>query len=355
MSAATPRPRVAFSCDAGLQMGLGHVVRCLALARELRGRGCEVAMLAPLGGLGWPAAELARSGIMHVETPAGDAGAIVRHCRQRRVDVLVLDSYLVSPDAIAQLAAEDPVLAVVDDEAGRPLPVDVVVNQSPVAEGLFYTTRTDTARLLGPSYALLRPEFRAARRRRGAAAVKLSSPLRALVLLGGTDVGGRTPALVRALLGTGLPLDVRAVCSSQEAREGVLASRPGAGQRVEALEPVADVVGLMEDSDIAVSAAGSTCWELACLGLPTALLVVADNQRRTADWLVRHDLVLGLGENRDLSVDAAADALRGWLLDDRSLTAMASRWSALVDGCGAERVASAVLRRRAQGSAPPGR
>ena len=100
-----------------------------------------------------------------------------------------------------------------------------------------------------------------------------------------------------------------------------------------------DIPGLMAWADVAISGAGSTCWELAFMGLPAAVLVLADNQRGIAAGLAEYGTAINLGEAAEATDAQIADALCS-LLGDRGLRARMSRkGKGLIDGRGAERVA----------------
>src|SRR5437867_2006975 len=174
MSAISAGSRIAFVTEGGPDVGLGHLSRCVALARAAAADGarasflvCEDAQVASL-------LRDVHAEVLRVPWQVDPARAL-RTLSGLAPDAIVVDSYAASSDFLASLRRVAQVVAV-DDMADRPLPVDVVVNGGAGAEGLPYGHRPDTIFLLGPPYALLDPSYAAApgraardraRRRRG--------------------------------------------------------------------------------------------------------------------------------------------------------------------------------------------
>jgi spore coat polysaccharide biosynthesis predicted glycosyltransferase SpsG len=102
---------------------------------------------------------------------------------------------------------------------------------------------------------------------------------------------------------------------------------------------------LMSWADIAVTGAGSTCWELACLGVPALSLVIAENQRSIAEELGAAGIVVNLGWHADVAVERIATSVDGLVYSSFRRLRMSQQGRALVDGKGAARVASVLSQR----------
>src|SRR5262245_33293704 len=153
--------RVAFLTHGGATVGLGHIRRCLALARGLAERGADPTFLvSPGAGLG-PVVKAAR---VDVAATAWEdsAPAAVNAVRVTGATTAVVDTYTATPPLFDALRAAVGRLVAIDDTADRPLPVDVVINGGLGAETLKYRASPDTMLLLGTKYALLEPEFASA-------------------------------------------------------------------------------------------------------------------------------------------------------------------------------------------------
>jgi UDP-2,4-diacetamido-2,4,6-trideoxy-beta-L-altropyranose hydrolase len=345
---STAPARILCFADAGPQVGGGHVMRCLTLARALAERGAECAFVesraaAPiLRRFGWPAQTL----LAMVATE--DVEALVAHARDFadhfRPDVIVVDHYGVGADEQATLRADGRKLAVIDDLADRAHACDLIVDpgfgrRREAYDGL---VPEGTERLVGPSYALVRPEFPDARPRALSRRAKHGPVRRGLVSLGLTDVGGVTARVVEALapiLGDArLDIVVGSEAPSLPALEAVVEE----DRRLHLWIDSAEMGSLMADADIAVGAGGSSTWERAAVGLPAVTLALAPNQAPMLGRLAAAGYTLAIDAGPGLAgrlAEAwgrlAADPALRWRLAERS--------SELCDGHGAARVAEAVL------------
>jgi spore coat polysaccharide biosynthesis predicted glycosyltransferase SpsG len=231
----------------------------------------------------------------------------------------------------------------IDDIAQHPFPVDVLLNQNVDAERLAYEVLPETTMLLGPGYALLGARYRAAR---PAAPPLRERAQRVLVSFGGTDAAGAMGLVLEALerlAGRRLDVDVVAGAASPHARK-LAAQADASRHEVRVQQDLADLVDVMRSADVFIGAGGSTTWEACCLGLPLALLPIADNQLGLVAELERREIALNLGRATNADPAVLAERLGDWLDDDAgTLAAQAERAWRLVDGRGAERVVEQLL------------
>ncbi|MGI5284102.1 PseG/SpsG family protein [Nonomuraea polychroma] len=317
--------RVGFRCDAGVGRGVGHLVRCVALAEELRTRGVDVVFVGAVRGSAWARAQLRDRGLPLVAAP-DEPVRLAELARKLRLDAVVLDSYDLPAETGAVLRdAGLAVLAIVD---GDPLgqAADLYLDQNLGAERRpFHAGR----RLAGADYVLLRDSVRRCRRAsrelRGARAVP-----RVLCFFGGTDSAGVVPAWAEALVATGVPFEGTVISPAPFA----------GGDAITAMPPTDRLPELMARADLVVTAAGSAVWELLHLGVPTALTWVADNQLIGYEELVGRGVAAGLG---DKPGEQAVGTLARLLADPAARAEHGRRGSGLVDGKGRERVADALL------------
>lgn len=337
-------PRILFIPDAGPAVGGGHVMRGLTLAQALGEAGAACAVLAT------PAArvvlETFGDGIARIDVAASGPGDLVetaaRHART--FDAVVIDHYGLSAADHRAIAAGKPTL-VIDDLADRPLAADLVLDSGPTRQPADYDglVAPETALLLGPRNAPVRPAFPALREAALARRAQAPPVRRILVSLGLTDVGAITgrvvdlmlpltgPAILDVVLGSGAP--------SLPALRALAARAPTLALHVDSQ----DMPRLTLEADLAVGAGGSSSWERCVLGLPTLLLVLADNQRQASQALAAADAVLAL-EVAAPDFDAAFTAALARLLAQPRLRDRLSTASAAVcDGRGAARVADRFL------------
>lgn len=352
--------KVAFRADASLAIGTGHVMRCLTLADALRVRGVQSVFLCrdhvghlhqvvqdrgyPLLSLGGvsttPPAEASYAQWLGVDSQR-DADDTRTRLAGLSVDWLVVDHYGLDATWEHSLQSTCSRIMAVDDLANRDHAVDALLDQNLGKTAADYAARvSQTCKLLlGPRYALLRPEF-AALRAKSLSRRDQGHLRRLLITMGGVDLHNATGAVLDALhaWGPSANLEVTVVMGpSAPWRDTVIQQARHLPFPTEVLVNVQGMGNLMCDADLVIGAAGSTAWERCCLGLPTLQLVLANNQRPIADAL-SHAGAAHLLERTELtaSLGAVMDLL---MQDPARLLRMSSAASMLVDGLGTERVA----------------
>ena len=352
--------KVAFRTDASLTIGTGHVMRCLTLADALRTHGAQSVFLCRdhVGHLhqviqdrGYPLLSL--GGVSMASTARGsytqwlgvelqrDADDARSRLADLSVDWLIIDHYGLDAAWEHSLRATCGRIMAVDDLANRDHTVDVLLDQNLGKTEADYAARVPTScrLLLGPGYALLRPEF-AALKAKSLSRRDQGRLRRLLITMGGVDQHNATGAVLDALCvwAPSTNLEVKVVIgASAPWRDQIIQQARHLPFPTEVLVNVQGMGDLMCDADLAIGAAGSTAWERCCLGLPTLQLVLADNQRPIADalslagaayMLERTNLIMSLGK-----------ALDQFMQDPSHLLGMSSAAAKLVDGLGSERVA----------------
>lgn len=343
-------PRILFIANAGPEIGGGHVMRSITLARALAARGAICAMAASpevAAILDQFAPELAREEATSL-SPDDLADALTG----ADFEAIVFDHYGLDRDDHVALAHGRPAL-VLDDLANRPLGGDMIVDSGPARSPTDYALLVEDGvrLLLGPAYAPVRPEFADLR---DAALARRGGPVRRVLLaLGLTDPGGLTSRIVdrlRLRLGD-LALDVVIGGSApgQKALMRVAAHDPRLSIHVD----TPHMGQLIAEADIGIGAAGSTTWERCVLGLPQAILIVAENQRPAAQALADRGAALVIDAGAD-HLDQAIDRMVVRLLTDSALRERLTASSATIcDGRGAARTAEAFLGLIAERGAPP--
>lgn len=327
---------VALRCDAGRETGVGHAVRLLALAQELRGRGVPVRLYGELA-VAWVAEAYAALDVpIHPADALGSAPAT--HA--------VLDGYPIPAAVGTSLRARGVrTLAMVDGPYGDHQDADVYVDQNYGAVPL--PVGPDRHAVAGISYALFRDNVLAARDR-----PRTPGPRpRVLVVFGGTDPQRACPDYARALLDTGRPVEIVAVAADEEIEQRLEAMEPGPEQHLRVVRTPPDLPALAAGCDAAVSAAGSTVWELLAIGVPTASVCVVDNQEPGYATTWRDGVVLPAGRLPVLRAGDEQeqrqrhDSLQRLVTDEALRLDLAASGRRLVDGLGRERVADLLLGR----------
>jgi UDP-2,4-diacetamido-2,4,6-trideoxy-beta-L-altropyranose hydrolase len=336
-----------FRADAGVRLGTGHVMRCLALAQAWLDRGGQAAFAMT----GEPSAIVARLATEHclIERqplePGSAADARWTIGLAHRLDAawLIADGYRFGT-AYQQAIKETGARLLVLDDYGHAEHywADLVLNQNIYATDAVYARREAWTRLLlGTQFALLRREFLKWRgwRRPDAALVR-----NVLVTLGGSDPDGVTGRVIEALERVRTP-QMRAVVVVGSINPHLDALNQYASVRhgqVELKCNVTDMPALMAQADLAISASGSTCWELAFFGLPICCVILADNQVQVAECLSKKGAAVNLGRGTELQADRLAQQLAEVIASSALRARMSETARSLVDGQGSQRVLQAM-------------
>jgi spore coat polysaccharide biosynthesis predicted glycosyltransferase SpsG/RimJ/RimL family protein N-acetyltransferase len=349
--------RVLLGCDGGGQLGVGHVLRSLALAEAAVAAGHDVVVAGHFEGsflgrqLAAAPAEVARSQAL----AGGDQQPLIDMVGRLRPDLLHVDSYS-APGRLAELVASAGAEAVIsnleDGTFGR-RPADVVVDPTFGAELSARPDDGSTWLLRGSRYVPVRQRVIDARRR--AADDNVAKAARGeddiavgdvagtvLVVMGGTDPVGLAPVAVGLLARTGLALEVTAIAVGENA-ERVRAAAAGSCLSLNVLAPVDDLAAMMAEQDLVISAAGTSVWEVCCVGVPMAVVWAVDNQREGYDRVVAAGAAMGLGGPELGRPQAGADEravglLASALTDSRVRADLMLAARRVVDGLGAWRV-----------------
>lgn len=215
------------------------------------------------------------------------------------------------------------------------------MNTNLTATELDYSSWPARTVLRGPEFALLRPSIVDARGEAYRERNWAGRPQRVFIVLGGTDAGDGVVTMTRLALADLGPVELRVIAPNEDALAAVLALPVPDGSSVDASLPVLDLQRWMSWADLVLSAAGTTIWELCCVGVPMALVIVADNQVRNYELMIELGLATGLGRLSDVvagRLPSLPEVLRTPAINDLGRQA----WKT-VDGHGADRVAAAIL------------
>ncbi|MFV1467693.1 UDP-2,4-diacetamido-2,4,6-trideoxy-beta-L-altropyranose hydrolase [Idiomarina sp. HB] len=352
--------KAVFRVDASLEMGSGHVMRCLTLAGELSRRGFECSFISrrqsgdltdTIKAHGYVVHELPESEITtdtYLTHGHWLKGGQQRDARETEAvlenlipDWLVVDHYGIDEVWERQLRGYVKKILVIDDLADRKHDCDVLIDQNLGQESTMYRPLVSKGCLIltGCLYALLRSEFIDYRQssleyRKGKTQID-----RVLVTMGGVDKDNHTEKALNALTLSTLDdkTEVKVVLGKEapwfaEVKKQAEKSR----LNVQVKSNVSNMAELMSQSDFAIGAAGSTSWERCCLGLPTLMCVLADNQRGIAEALMQSGAAVFVAED----VENLRLEINRFKQSSQKLELISAQAASLVDGLGTERVAT---------------
>jgi UDP-2,4-diacetamido-2,4,6-trideoxy-beta-L-altropyranose hydrolase len=353
--------RIALRVDGSDRIGTGHVVRCLTLADRLAeaGHACHFVMRDHLGaptGLietrGFPLTLLPRvdgsdtGGLAHshwLGTSQDRDAMDMLAALKEPVDWLVVDHYALDQQWHRALRPSARHILVIDDIADRIHDCDLLLDQNLQGAAGRYDGLVPPAChvMLGPQYALLKPRFASLRDDRTAT----EGDGAILLYFGGIDAEGATLTALEAVAGAELrhrPIDV--VVGDRNPHRAAVADWCAAHSNARFHGGGSDMAALMANAALAVGAAGATAWERCCLGLPTILVTLAENQKPGAAALAREGAAIWLGDFPEVSAETLAAALRTLDAAPHLADVIGRRAAALVDGRGTDRVVRAMDR-----------
>ncbi len=323
-------------------------MRCLALAQAWQGRGGQAVFVT---GSGFEALEhrLRESGIPihHAQGASGsiqDAQHLSRIAQNLGAHWVVVDGYAFQEDYQLALKQHGYKIVWIDDYAHAPIEhVDIVVNQNIYADLAMYPDPPgETVFLLGSQYAMIRREFRQCQ---GASNQPASKEFHLLVTLGGATHHQVLTKIIHAAASLqGAPLEIKVVVGLAQSHDDdfqhAVESCP---HDVQLIHNPSSMPDLMHWAHVAVSAAGGTCWELAYMGVPHLVVVIADNQQPIAAGLHDRGQAVSLGWHYELDTHVCAQQLARLIRDPAACAAMSRKGREMIDGLGANRVLDEML------------
>jgi UDP-2,4-diacetamido-2,4,6-trideoxy-beta-L-altropyranose hydrolase len=356
--------KVIFRVDASFRIGIGHVMRCLTLAESLRERGAELHFicrehpgnLIPL---------LRQKGILVTALPASDVNESTNNedyatwlgvtqaqdIKQTietlsgvKPDWLVVDHYGLDIEWERGLRPHVSNLLVIDDLANRRHDCDVLLDQnySTMGEQRYEDLVSNTSKLLiGPRYALLRPEYQTYRK---TLSTRDGRVKRVLVFFGGTDPQNLTGLSLEALSHPELKhLEVDVVIGANNPHRKSIEQQVSSRAHTNQHELRPHLADLMMQADIALGAGGATTWERMCLGLPTVLAAIAENQVPIAEALAANQLIIYVGKVSSVSAPMISKEIIALISNPSQLIELSEQNEITVDGFGALRVREVML------------
>lgn len=348
-SKSTMNQMIFIRADASVNIGTGHIMRCLTLADELRPHGVAISFLCR---------EEPGNLIHFIETkgyrvyclPAridreSERSLVQNILREQPVfpDWLVVDHYGLDRSYESPLRKFVKHIMVIDDRANRSHDCDLLLDQNYRLNYARYQglIPDDSVQLLGPEYVLLRSQFREAREllHRGNDGVK-----RLLVSMGGSDPNNETSKVLRAIQKLKTPdiaTDVVIGASNphRDDIEVLVSQIPQATCHFQ----VKNMAALMAAADIGIGAGGTTTWERCCLGLPSIVITLSEDQRDIATSLDKNGVVINLGWYETVTENMIKEAIEALIRDTNRRERLCVRGKNLIDGRGITRVVEKMM------------
>ena len=335
--------RVLLRADASAAIGAGHLIRCLALGRALAAHAevvlattCgEPALLEHVGQAGF---KILRIEASHPDSH--DASQIIDAFAGAEPLGVVIDGYQFDEAYVSLLRAAGLRTLMIDDQPRlNEYDCDLLLDQNPGAEMQSYRVGAKTVVLLGPRFALLRPQFLAIPRKTGSAPPVAE---RLLVSMGASDPANSTSLVLHALAAAPLSFELTVVVGGANRFGADVEAAASRFDRIRVLRNPVDLERLMSEADMAIAAVGGTIWELAYVGVPTLLLSGAAVHHRIAGLVDREGTHRWIGPIATVDEQTISDAVVSLARDRFAREKMTALAQALIDGQGGRRVATAM-------------
>ena len=335
--------KVVFRVDASLKMGTGHVMRCLTLANELKQQNHEIVFICRdlthnlISLIKYPVLALPKNDNFQSDdlylnwlgaTQEQDAEQTIKVI-SKNTDLLIVDSYALDQIWHKKLRSYTKKIMVIDDLADRKFDCDMLLNQNLDTQIKDYKDKVpnDCELLLSCDYALLRPEFSNLREKALIKRQNTREIKNILISMGGSDITNKTYEILQEISDN---LNIVVVLGGSSPHNKMIISYAKDKENIKVLIDADNMSGLMFDADLAIGAGGSTSWERCCLGLPTLLYVLAENQRKIAENLERLDAVK-IVDNLKVNLQNILNNLHFW-------QAMSENAQTVCDGIGVKRI-----------------
>lgn len=325
--------KIIIRADASVDIGTGHIMRCLTLAEDLRKRKAEVAFICrEMSGncielvmnQGFPVFRL--PGIDEFDAVLDAELVASLPCLCKKPDWLIVDHYNINAEWELRIRPTVGRIMVIDDLANRSHDCDILLDQN-LFENMQWRyhnlTPSGCRQFLGPRYALLRDEFIETRRTLRA---RDGIVHRILIFFGGSDPTNETEKALLALNQLNCQdINVDVVVGSANPNGDKIQRICTVMTNVTFHRQVANMATLMANADLALGAGGTTTWERCFLGLPTLVVVVADNQEKPAQATDHAGLARVVGESSVVTVDVLAAEICEALRKPSELVEMSKR------------------------------
>lgn len=316
-------------------------MRCLAIAQEADLRNWKVTIAGHLSAQALVLAALtAPNASMRVFASGADGSVEVLNSiiKELSPSLVHLDSY---EKALINVDCNQAILSNSQDGVFGARPADIHIDANLGAERRWTDDGSRSTALLGASVMQIRQEVRELKHQ---VAGRMHTPLNVLMVLGGTDPVGATPIVASAMSSAGIPLRLSVICR-ENLHDEVRQSFCSRSSTLDLYPFVTDLPLLANQQDLVVTAAGTSTWDFASMGIPMALISTVDNHLEGYEACVAAGLAFPLGQ---ITEDGLDDRVRSALFsatDPGTLRHMSERSRALIDGEGTRRILDAWERR----------
>ena len=346
--------------DAGTEIGTGHVMRCLTLAESLKKKFNGIFFISNdiLGNLsnfvedmGYKIyliqghthieGQIVQSNTYkkYIENDVNQCKNIIKFYKNSR-NWLLVDHYGIDQRWESKIRNDVEKIIVIDDLANRKHDCDILIDQNfykNMRERYNKLVSKNCIQILGPKYALLRQEFTITRRK-----LKRKNKLKhILVSFGGSDPTNETSKAIRGLKLLNSQHKIDVVVGNSNPNKNSIKRLCSSITSISFHHQTNNISKIMANADLAIGGGGTMTWERCCMGLPTIVVILSENQHQLTEEVTKIGCVINLGQSNYLKPENYAHIIKE--IDVKTIQNMSKKCLRLVDGKGVKRVTNKIF------------
>jgi len=336
---------VAFRVDGNADMGMGHVMRCLALASQVR-RKITPRIYFVMRDFDVAVERVIEEGYTVLTLPrkaerAEEIEKALEAVEKKGVSTAVVDTPDADNDVVAALRAKGVKVAVIDDVGGKKFGAVLLVNGSLVEDFTRYPAGAADTILLGPAYMIVREDFLLQSLREKRISKEVHS---ILVTLGGADLHKTVYSVTEAIEEMEGEYGVVVVLGKAFVDvAGFERYAKGKKHDYSVLHNVSSLAPVMNHADVAVVSGGMTVYELICTRTPGLVISMDELQGKEALELEKRGAIVNAGPWREATAEVIARKLDELIHDYKKRALLYQNCRDITDGRGASRVIEALF------------
>ncbi len=329
---------IAFRFDTSPEIGIGHLMRCLALSEEFLRRKHKCYFVSKIDNENLINRIKKNNVFLHKMEPGStledDRNGLIEFSNENHINWIITDHYELNAEYVKELKQKNFKVLSIDDTAQIYYYSDIVLNQNISSEKLNFTSEKYTKFLLGTKYAMIRDQILNRSKKTDKEKVE-----KILIMLGGTDRDNLILKILKMLEEINEKIEFVVLIGPLNPHEDEIKKYiKDKNMKVKVIKSPKNMAEIYLDTDIAISAGGSSCYELAYFGIPNIIITIADNQLNIAKGLDNKKTSIFLGKKQEINKEKLQNRVKELINNDSLRNTLSKNGKKLVDGKGKERI-----------------
>lgn len=327
---------IAFRVDASADIGIGHLMRCLALSEELTKKGHKSFFVSKTKSPELIKKIQKNNGLYQIEPSANlrqDSEALIKFSKNENIEWIITDHYGIDKDYIKKIKENNFKVLSIDDFAQIHYFSDVVLNQNIGSEKLEYSAEEKTKFLVGSKYAILRNQLLVRDKKKEKKSVE-----KILIMLGGTDKDNLILKILKSLKSFEKTDFIVVIGPMNPHYDEIKKYIQDEKIKAELVKSPDNMAKLYLESDIAISAGGTSSYEFSYFGIPNIIISIADNQLAISKEFDNQEISIYLGPKEEFSAEKLRNKVKELINNSKMRKKLSKNGKRLVDGEGKQRI-----------------